>query len=367
MKQSISTSLNAYQKRQATLLYYFSSMEFLDIIIQSVQALTGFTDQTLDYVARVERDKAMRQLGWSDANLSSNWSTHAHPMLRDCLQGLFEQKAKRVMEWYDIAGINGTLTGMSHFSMNWTLPEEEEKFNELSGEALGVGAKLDTTVNHTWTDSRMATVWDQYQHLFPRLPLFRIREDVEGESGKRPVRTGVYVPQDDPYGTLQFAWTGNSGGALAQCETLSDLAREYLTTVGREKLWRAPSEALKRADRVEPTDKYFNDWCREQKGMKFPDAITSRNDRAYAKRSCKWYFVEQVGGEFEGETPAITQASDTLRCRSTDVVPRSGWWHSPALNGQEAFRHLEKGDKFPDIHTTDWGAVIWYYEPHRQK
>jgi hypothetical protein len=287
-------TLSLQQIRQAALLYHFSSIEFLDKIIGRVRTLAAFTDQTLDYAVRIERDKAMRALGWTEAHLAANWSRHAHPMLNDCLRSLLYQKRMRATEWYDIAGVSGTLTGMGHFSMNWTLPEEEDKFLELSGDAVAVAVKLDTTINHTWTDGRMESSWEQYRSAFPMLPTFRIRTDVEGESGKRPIRTGVYVPQGDPNGTLQFAWTGNNGGALAPCETFSDLALEYLAIVGRDNIWRAPNEAARKQHRVEPTDEYFDDWCRETKKMQFRDSISSRNARAYVKRPCKWYFVEHI-------------------------------------------------------------------------
>lgn len=365
MNQTNAVSLNIYQKQQAALLYYFSSMEFLDEIIGRVRALAAFTDQTLDYAVRLERDRAMRELGWSEGHLASNWSTYAHPMLSDCLRALLRQKQLRATEWYDISGVSSTLTGMSHFSMNWTLPEEESKFLELSGEATAVGVKLDTTVNHTWTDLRMLSTWGQYKHLFAKIPKFRVRTDVEGESGKRPVRTGVYMPQGDSFGTLQFAWTGDAGGTLDACETFSDLAHEYIDLVGRERIWRAPNEAAIIPGRVEPTDKYFDDWCRERKKMKFRESISSRNARAFAKRPCKWYFVEHIVGEFEDDTPAAAGDSERIRCLPGDTVPRSGWWHSPALPGEQGRRYFSQGSKFPNTATTEWGTVFWYYDTGR--
>jgi len=367
MNQGTTVSLSLYQKRQAALLYHFSSMEFLDQIIERVLALTTFTDQTLDYAARVDRDKMMREIGWTEAHLSSNWSTFAHPMLRDCLRGLWEQKNLRVTEWYDIAGVRSALTGMSHFSMNWTLPEEEQSFRKFSNDARGIAAKLDTTVMHSWTDLHMTSVWEQYQHQFPKLPKFRVRTDVEGESGKRPFRTGVYMPQDDPVGTLQFAWIGNSNGALGQCETLSTMALEYMATVGRDKLWRAPSEALRIPERVEPTDEYFDDWCRTIKRMRFPDEISSRNERAFSSRPCKWYFIERIADEFEDETVETTHDPDRIRCLPGELVPRSGWWHSPAFPGEQGLRHFVQGSNFPDTISTEWGAVFWYFDASRQK
>jgi hypothetical protein len=115
MSRTQVVSLSPYQKRQATLLCYFTSMEYLDAIIESVRGLPAFTDQTLDYALRVERDQTMRALGWKEAHLAANWSADAHPMLIDWLRGLSAEKRLRASASYDISGVSCTLTGMSHF------------------------------------------------------------------------------------------------------------------------------------------------------------------------------------------------------------------------------------------------------------
>lgn len=233
-------------------------------------------------------------------------------MLIDCLRGLLAEKRLHASASYGISGVSSTLTGMSDFSMNWALPEEEEKFLALSGEAIGLGAKLTTAVNHTFTDLRMASSWSLYKDRFPNVPKFRVRSDIEGETYERPLRIGVYVPQDDPYGTLQFAWTGNPGGALNMCETLSELALEYVSIVGRDKLWIAPTDSFRKPDRGEPTDQYFDDWCRAQKHLSFHDSVSSRNPRAFTKRPCKWYFVERVPDEFEDDLQIAQHTDDNI-------------------------------------------------------
>jgi hypothetical protein len=358
--------LNPYQKRQATLLYYFASMAYLDTIIERVRALTAFTDTTLDYAQRVARDKIMRQRGWKEEHLSSNWSTHAHPMLQDCLRGLLSQKALRVTESYDISGVRSTLTGMDHFSMNWTLPEEEIKFRELGSEARAVGNYLDKTISKRWHDYDMTWVWTELHNQFSQLPKYRVRTDVVAESGKRPIRTGVYVPENDEFGTLQFAWTGDSGGALTPSETLSGLAREYANEVGRDRLWTAPDSEKKVPGRVEFTDEYFDDWCRNRKHMNVPDTLSSRNPRAFTSRPCKWFYVEKIEGEFEETDQQQDFSGQRIRCEPGSVVPKTGWWHSPAIQGEGALRYFEAGTKFPELSAIEWGAVFWQYEPDHQ-
>jgi hypothetical protein len=358
--------LNLYQKRQATLLYHFSSTEFLDTITKRVLAWAAFTDRTLDYAQRVSRDQAMRKLGWTEAHLSSNWSTHAHPMLQDLLQGLFRDKALRATESYDISGVSSTMTGMDYVSMNWALPEEEKKFRELEDQASLVGDRLDSTILRRWNDFSMTWAWDQFCKEFARLPKFRVRSDVVTESGKRPIRTGVYVPQDDEFGTLQFAWTGDNRGMLAASDTLSDLAREYAKEVGRDRLWAVPRGVTPISGRPEITYQYFDDWCRTRKAMVFQNKISSRNPRAFIDRPCKWFYVEKIEGEFEEIDHLAESARQRIRCEPGSVVPKTGWWHSPAFQGKQALHYFEAGARFPDVKATEWGAVFWQYEPDRQ-
>jgi hypothetical protein len=128
------------------------------------------------------------------------------------LRARLRQKQMRATEWHDISGVSGTLTGVSHFSMNWTLPEEEEKFLELRTDA-----------------------------------------------------------------------------------------------------------------------------------------------------------VEEITGEFEDSISAPMPDSDEIQCLPGAMVPRSGWWHSPAFQGEQGFRYFKQGSKFPVDSTTEWGMVFWYYDPQRQK
>jgi hypothetical protein len=52
-----------------------------------------------------------------------------------------------------------------------------------------------------------------------------------------PIRTGVYLPQDDPHGSLQFAWSGGRGGELRECPTFNSIGLDALSAVGRRDLW----------------------------------------------------------------------------------------------------------------------------------
>jgi hypothetical protein len=312
MDQMDRVSLNVYQKRQAALLYHFASMDFLHEIIARVRTLAVFANSNVDLATRIERADAMRACDWRACRDDMSVPAYGEPALNSCLRALIEQKRARAEDWYDIAGVSGTWTGMCHrYPIYWSSTEEEDKFLELLGEASGPAHHLDATINHTWADLNLTAKWEACKPRFTPFPTFRVHTDIEAETGQLPPRTGVYVPQDDPYGALQFAWTGNTGGELGKCQTLSDLAREYLALVGRGRLWTAPGDAAGKPDRVHITDQYFDDWCRIRKKMTFPDTISSRNARAWAERPCKWYFVECVPGEFEDEPVDLDAVPDT--------------------------------------------------------
>ena len=56
-----------------------------------------------------------------------------------------------------------------------------------------------------------------------------------------------------------------------------------------------------------------------------------------------------------------------LRAEPNEIVPKTGWWHSSAKPNGQALHYFEAGQRFPDIHTTNYGSVIWGYDPNEQK
>jgi hypothetical protein len=58
--------------------------------------------------------------------------------------------------------------------------------------------------------------------------------------------------------------------------------------------------------------------------------------------------------------------NESLRALHGEHVPRTGWWHTPALQGEEGFRHFLEGERFPEQAYSGWGEVIWYYDAERQ-
>jgi len=56
-----------------------------------------------------------------------------------------------------------------------------------------------------------------------------------------------------------------------------------------------------------------------------------------------------------------------LRGLPNEVIPKTGWWHSPAKPNEQYLHWFEAGQHFPDIHSTSYGSVGWGYDPDEQK
>ena len=85
-------------------------------------------------------------------------------------------------------------------------------------------------------------------------------------------------------------------------------------------------------------------------------AATTANSHAV-----EWCPVMEGSGEPSREIP-----SSRLKGMPGDVVPKSGWWVSPALGGEQGRRYFKAGEMFPGIKSTDWGLVIWNYNSSDQ-
>jgi hypothetical protein len=57
---------------------------------------------------------------------------------------------------------------------------------------------------------------------------------------------------------------------------------------------------------------------------------------------------------------------EPLRAVPGDIVPKTGWWHTPALQGEAGSRYFKEGERFPDRQLSSWGKIIWTYDPERQ-
>jgi hypothetical protein len=359
--------LNLQQKRQATLLYHWMSLDYLRGLKDLIDALIKGADVGLELAKRQGRDALLTNERWGVRDTSANWSTHVFPALEDFRKSTIKDIALRATESYEFTGANQCGRMIDEFSSMWMTEEEEENFKkqfeavyhyaQFIDFAAGVGGR-----RHQLNSMSMALYWKECGDLFPRLPKFRVRTDVEAVTDKRPQRTGVYVSQDDDCGTLQFAWTGDEDGVLGEVETLNDTGRRITTAVGRDAMWvdgqKMAAYATEAFRKGELTD-YGGFEPGDERDPRWVGGILSKLSRT--SRPCKWYFVEKVEGEYDDEEPTTSQAAAAVRLRveAGQPCPRGGFWVTPAKTNSR--RQFKAGEVMPDV-GGDYGATIWQWD-----
>ena len=362
-------TLSLHQKRQATLLYHWMSMDYLQELLAMVQRLIAGVDVVVDEANLQGRDRFMVSERWGVRDTTANWSTHVYPALEAFRESTIRLIARRANESYSGTGAYQCARMISEHSSRWMTVEEEERFKEEFDKVQAHARRIDSVCGSGGQkrikDRMMFDAWQKYSHLYPRLPLFRVRTDVEGESGKMPPRTGVYVAQDDSNATLQFGWTGNSDGRLGKAITFNDMGLRALSVVGRSALWgdrdkitRFVSEAFKRG---EMTDRQGFDPGDEDD----PDcALAILGKQAYTQRPCKWYFVEMIDGQYDDETdiaePETITAPHRPNVPAGQPCPEAGWWFTPAK--PDSRRSFKQGETMPSV-GGDYGQTFWQWSP----
>jgi hypothetical protein len=358
--------LNKWQKRQATLLYHFASLDYLKELKKLLDDFVNGVDITLDLAMQQGRDQGIANARWGMRDTATNFGSFGFPALQDFQKSLNKDIAMRAMEAFEFTGYGQCARLLSEMSLGWATPDEQEYF-EKGMERIGHHASLiDSTMRHGWDDADLALTWPLWQHLFPKLPKYRVRTDVIVDSGKLPVRTGVYVPQDDPLGTLQFAWTGNADGRLGESKTFNELGLQAYKAIGRDAMYTDHPALVPIANQPPYLAEFKRlDWDKE--GAAF--FRVPRNAKrfimreGFTTRPCKWFFVERVEGEFDDEPETSGSSSESaetrIRLEAGDVCPRSGFYFTPArANSRQRF---EQGNVMPDV-GGDYGATIWQWD-----
>lgn len=362
-------TLSLHQKRQATLLYHWMSLDYLRGLKTLIDSLIKGADVTVELAKMQGRDQILTNDRWGVRDTAANWSTFVFPALEDFRKSTIWQIAQVANEVYGNTGANQCAHMINEFSSLWMTQEEEERFKGQWEEVGRYADKIDQSAglgeHRPLDDSTMAVYWSEAAVQFPRLPKLRVRTDVEGATGQRPPRTGVYVPQDDPNGTLQFAWTGDNAGQLGKEKTFNALGLRLLGTIGRNALW---------LDQAKMTDYAIDafrkgeltDYCGLGPGdERDPDgAWAILSQQSFTTRPCKWYFVEMIDGEFDDEADVASVAgSETvaarLRCEAGNPCPSEGFWFTPAQAGSRRF--FKAGEVMPGL-GGDYGATIWQWD-----
>ena len=354
--------LSLWQKRQAAMLYYYSSQSYLDALLPKIDELIVMAEMLLE--RRSILDPLMVSERWGVRDTAANWSTGGFPALIEYRENTMWDMAKRADQCYGITGTNQCAHMLGEFSMQWATAEQEKAFRERANEVFSYGFKIDGVMERGWNDVIFWVIWQQVKGHFARLPKFKVHMDIEGKTGEVPPRTGVYVSQDDPLGALQFAWTGGGEGmwkTLKECKTFNDIGLDALKTLGRAGLW-GDENGLARFIEQSPYKGVFKE--------SYFYARTRVQVHSFTERPCKWYFVELLEGEFEDSDPdAMADAPGSEpqhppRKASGEPCPHAGWWFSPAREGSR--QYFRDGAIFPKLEG-DYGYTFWLWSPDQSR
>ena len=353
--------LSLWQKRQAAMLYYYSSQSYLDALLPKIDELIVMAEMLLE--RRSILDPLMVSERWGVRDTAANWSTGGFPALIAYRQSTMWHMAKRADQCYGITGTNQCAHMLGEFSMQWATAEQEKEFRKRANEVFSHGFNIDGVMEQRWRDFTFWVAWREVKGCFHKLPKFKVHFDIEGKTGQVPPRTGVYLPQDDPFGALQFGWTGGGIGMfrpLKKCQTFSEIGLDVLKVVGRN-LWSDEAGLLQFAQQRQYTSIFPN--------IQHP-ARQKIVEEAFTERPCKWYFVELLEGEFEDSDPdAMADAPGSEpqhppRKASGEPCPHAGWWFSPAREGSR--QYFRDGAIFPKLEG-DYGYTFWLWSPDQSR
>lgn len=362
--------LSQWQKYQVSLLYHFASFDYLKGLQQRLHALMLFVDPTLDLAKLQRRDALLNDPKWGTRNTSENWANNGWPFLADFELSVATDLAKRAFEVYSITGANQCGRGLAEISLGWMTPDEEDEFEERFEQLSLYAGNIDYTMDKygqssRWNDFRLTLQRSDFPEALRHAPALRLRPDINGQTGMSPVRTGVYLPVDDPYGTPQFCWTGSPAGRLLECNTFNDLGLEALAAVGRDELW-VNDDKMHDFVQDHLTDPRLTRdpaFPRSATKPKLAPSLVAGN--AFMSRPCRWIYVEQIHGELEdwSEDSADVDSGNAVRIEGGAVCPQSGYYFTPAKS--DSRRHFTKGDVMPRI-GSDYGATIWQWDNNQR-
>lgn len=354
--------LTAYQKRQAAILYHYASLDYLKGLIPLIDATIDAFHGVAQIAQDQGRDALFASKRWGVRDTSANADTHGTPFLSALRETTMQQIADVAFESYGQTDIRYAWGGLREVSTDWMSDAEYERYKSALDETYDYASKIDYTMDRqvSWHDASLTQEWLEFHTRFEPLPRFRVRTDVEAVTGRKPPRTGVYVSQDDPNGSLQFAWTGGDGGWLAECSTFNEVGVDALKEIGRADMWFNHAKMLQYVKNSRFTAVFKQE--DEFKWLEDDDEIARGllAKSAFITKPSKWYFVEMISGEFDEDSSSENEsdAHMRLRCPAGQPCPREGWWFTPAGEGR---RYCKQGEVMPEI-KSDYGQTIWCWD-----
>lgn len=361
--------LGPWRKKQAAMLSYFSSLDYLLTLHKLVTDLiNGEVDMVLDRAKKQQRDKLLTDERWGTRNTSANWANSAWPYLKDLQISLAKNIVQRESGIYRMTAVNEKLYAIQQFSQDWMTPAEEEIFERATQQISDWASPLDETMANfiasSWNDFGLAYHYPDFAERFAVVPKFHIRTEIIVPTGVIPEKTGIYVSKDDPHAALQFAWSGKEGLKLREARTFNQLGLDALAAVGRKDLWFNDQKMFDFATTSKYAKLLHDDviWDDGPHPNLAPSAVARK---AFTKRPSEWYLVEPIEGEFEKliDLDIVETVENGPRIAGGEKCVEPGFYFAPAR--PDSRRYFSRGDTAPSF-DTQYGTTIWQWDMQQQ-
>ena len=357
--------LGPWQKKQAAMLYHYSSVEYLTPLYRLISSfINNFADPTLDAAKIQGRDALVTDEKWGDRNTSNNWSNNAWPFLKELQTSLARDIATRQSGEYSITKVNECLRGIAEYSTEWATQQERQLFREGLAAISLYSLPHDKTVfeyHNRWDDATFAHYFPIFLLKNPAIPKFKVRLDITATTGEVPPETGAYIAHGDPHATLQFVWKEGRGAKLRKANTFNEIGLAALKQVGRDDLWLSDEKMFKFAMQEKYSDKFRATLT--YAGSEWPSAASATvAAEAFSSVPRKWSLVERIPDEtemLEDLSPSEYREEIPFRVEGGAVCVKSGYYFTPSAN--RGPQYFCRDDIFPKLQS-DYGESYWQWE-----
>lgn len=365
----MNTQLTPWHQKQAAMLTYFSSLDYLTELRNLVTRVISGVNPVLDDSKKQNRDALLLSSRWGSRHTSENWSNYGWPFFKDLQLALGRDTVLRASGIYQTTAVNECLRGAEQFSLAWMTPGEEMLFTQAVQDINDWAAPLDLTMpnwmSRGWDDYLFAYYYPAFASRCKVASRYRILTDVAYPTGKVPPQTGIYVSRDDPYAALQFATSGRKGSALCPANTFNDLGLAALNDVGRNDLWFDEQKMFDfaYASRFAPTlrDEVIFD------GRPCPDLARSAVARkAFQTRDSEWCLIEPIQGQLDPLADLITETPSTegVSIAGGETIREPGYYFSPSHPNSR--RYFSSGDTAP-VFEAHYGQTFWQRDLNQEQ
>src|SRR5690606_1593687 len=158
--------LSPHQKRQATLLYHWTSGEYLQGLLVLIDDVTKGADNCLSVAHTQRRDELIANPQWGVRDTAGNWASLAWPALEDFKQSTIRLMGWRLQDMYCGTDLTQCDRMLSEISPYWMTPEEKTWFDSRWGIIDAYASRLDQAVgtgsHRPMDDLEMTLQWEEF-------------------------------------------------------------------------------------------------------------------------------------------------------------------------------------------------------------